>query len=187
MRRLLGLWAVVVLFGTPVLAQSPECNDCFLSVYDDLALTRNTGRASAFQVKSVYLGLRLANGIRASQLDFRASYPPGFSVIDVQSLVPGAQYDTAGNVAHVEWPSCVSGQVALFRVKVLTTAVPRNAVLQLHDAKASACSDPSADPWSIPAGCYVLNPDGNAPPCTTPLVAATWAGVKELFRTSISR
>lgn len=188
--RLILAFCVVCLLGAAAAVAAPAlCADCLLGVYDNLAMTQNSGRASSFQVKSVYLGLHLAPGVKISRLDFNATYPRGFTVVDVQALVPGATYDTVGNRAQVRWSSCVTGTHALFKVRVLTTATPRNALVQLRDGVAAACPDPGAgaDGWLVPTGCYVLNPDGTAPPCTTPTAPSTWTFVKALFKTTDSR
>jgi len=187
MRWLLALAAACSLSASVAFSEPAVCSDCFLGVYDDLAMTQSSGRAASFQVKSVYLGLRLAPGVGTSRIDFDATYPPGFTVVDVQALVPGATYDTVGNRAQVRWNSCVTGTHALFRVKVLTTATPRNALLQLRNGVAGACPGPAADGWLVPTGCYMLNPGGTAPPCSTPVAPSTWTFVKALFGTTGSR
>lgn len=186
MRLCLALGAM--LLGANAAAAEPAiCNGCFLGVYDDLAMTVSSGRASSFQVKSVYLGLHLAPGVRISRLEFDATYPRGFTVVDVQALVPGATYDAVGDHAEVRWNNCVTGTLALFRVKVLTSSTPRNALLQLRTATAAGCPNPATAGWLVPTGCYVLNPGGTAPPCTTPAAPSTWTFVKALFRTIDSR
>src|SRR5262245_7090834 len=157
MRAAIGLVLAVTLCSASVSAQTTTCGGCLLGVYDDVGMTRTSGRASSFQVKSVYLGLRLAPGVSIVDLTFTASYPPGFSVIDVQSLVPGGHYDIVGNTARVHWTPCAAGTHALFRVKVLTPRTPRNALLQLHSVAARTCDGP-ASTMEMPAGCYILNP-----------------------------
>jgi hypothetical protein len=189
MRMLSGLVAAAMLLWSSG-AQASEsnlCQDCLLGVYDDGAMTRTTGTISVFQIKSVYLGVRLSPGVRIDQLDFEAVYPPGFTVIDVHPYVSGATYDVGGNTAHVAWPTCVSGTRALFRVRVLTTTSVRNGIVQLRNSTGRACGTGAASSWLLPAGCYVLNPSGSAPPCATAVTAATWTIVKELFRDVDSR
>src|SRR5262249_17730383 len=103
-------WLLRVLLAlgvSPAAAQPAVCGDCFLGVYDDAAMTRTSGRASSFQVKSVYLGLRLAPGVQISDLTLEAAYPRGFAVIQVDALVAGARYNLAANTAHVHWATCV--------------------------------------------------------------------------------
>lgn len=187
MRFRIALGAVWLIGASAAGAEPAVCTDCFLGVYDDLAMTQTTGRAASFQVKSVYLGLRLAPGVAVPRIEFDAAYPPGFTVVDVQALVPGATYDTVGNHAKVRWSTCVSGTHALFRVKVLTTSTPRNALLVLRNAVAGDCPAPAVPTWLVPTGCYVLNPGGTAPPCTTPVAPSTWSYVKALFKTTSSR
>ncbi len=187
MRAFLGLAAAIVACATVASAESSICGDCYLGVYDDLAMTRVSGVASSFQVKSLYLGLRLGPGVNITDIDFFASYPAGFEVIDVESYVPGATYETVGHVAHVHWPSCVGGSLALFRVRVITTTMPHNAVVQLQSVLAKPCGGAPVEAWRIPAGCYVLNPGSSRPPCATAVEASTWSLVKGLFRTLDSR
>ena len=187
MRARLGLAAAILACATVASAESSVCGNCYLGVYDDLAMTRASGVASSFQVKSLYLGMRLATGVRITDIDFLASYPAGFSVVDVESYVPGATYETVGNIAHVHWPSCVGGTLALFRVRVITTSTPRNSVVQLQGVFAQPCGGAPAESWRIPAGCYVLNPSSSRPPCATQIETSTWSLVKGLFRTLDSR
>ena len=186
----LGSWVAVVAFAVatgPAAADPPLCPDCLLGVYDDVALTRTSGSASVFQVKSIYLGVRLGAGVRMDQLDFEATYPSGFTVIDVTAYVDGATYDVGGNTAHVAWPTCVSGTRALFRVRVLTTTSVRNGIVLLKNAVGNACGTSATESWTMPAGCYVLNPAGSTPPCATEVEPATWSIVKGLFRSTDSR
>jgi len=186
MRAAIGLVLALALSPASSFAQT-TCGGCLLGVYDDLSMTRTSGRASSFQVKTVYLGLKLAPGVSIVDLAFTASYPRGFSVVDVQSLVPGGHYDIVGNTARVHWTPCAAGTHALFRVKVLTPSAPRNALLQLNSVTARICGGPSSPTMEMPAGCYILNPSGTTPPCLTGTETATWSFVKRLFTTADSR
>jgi hypothetical protein len=182
--RLAGMAVVAWASMASVAAagQADLCRDCLLGVYDDQGMTRNRGSIQIFQVKSVYLGVHLAAGVQIDDLRFTASYPPGFTVIDVTPLVSGATYDVGDNTAHVTWPQCVSGTRALFRVRVLTTTTVRNGLVQLSQTEASACGNGATASWILPAGCYVLNASSSAPPCATEVAPVTWSVVKELFR-----
>lgn len=188
MRVMTWVASVAVALGaTAASAESTVCRDCLLGVYDDQAMTRTRGTISLFQIKSVYLGVELATGVRIDELSFRATYPAGFTVIDITPYVAGATYDIAGNTAQVRWPSCVSGTRALFRVRVLTTQTVRNGLVQLTQSEGQACGNGATASWILPAGCYVLNPSTSAPPCATDVAPATWTIVKELFRSVDSR
>jgi hypothetical protein len=185
-----GAWLAgiaVVVWASVASGEAVTCHDCLLGVYDDLAMTRTTGIISIFQVKSVYLGVRLRPDVRIDQLSFDAQYPTGFSVVDVTAYVNGATYDLAGNHADVRWPQCVTGTRALFRVRVMTTSSVRHALLRLTNVEARACSGSTTESWLLPSGCYVMNPRGQTPPCATTSTPATWTVVKELFRDLDSR
>lgn len=170
-------WASIAAAGEPDL-----CRDCLLGVYDDQAMTRTRGSIQIFQVKSVYLGVQLSPGVQIDELRFTASYPPGFTVIDVSPLVSGATYDVGANSAHVTWSQCVTGTRALFRVRVLTTTTVRDGLVQLRQSEGSACGNGATSSWILPAGCYVLNASSSTPPCATDVAPVTWSIVKELFR-----
>jgi hypothetical protein len=180
--------ALAVVVWTAAAASEPLiCQDCHLGVYDDLAMTRSTGTVSIFQIKSVYLGVRLASGVQVDQLDFEATYPAGFTVVDVTPYLSGATYNVGDNRAHVQWPQCVTGVRALFRVRVLTVTSVRNGLVQLRNVVARGCGNGTTASWLMPSGCYVLNPSGPTRPCATGATPVTWTIVKELFRSIDSR
>jgi hypothetical protein len=179
MRFVLVLGFALLYAASPAAALS-LCSDCLLSVYDDPQLTRSSGTASAFELKSVYLGIHLAAGVSIQGLTFTAAYPTGFAVIDYSSYVNGVRIWPQGNGIRVEWPDCISGTQLLFRVRVLGIGLFHDALLQLRDVTASSCD--GADAWRIPAGCYVLNPTGPPVACEVATGPSTWSVVKELFR-----
>lgn len=183
-----GAWLTGLVVAVRAAAASADvCQDCVLGVYDDLAMTRRTGTVSIFQVKSVYLGLQLGPGVGIDELTFDATYPAGFTVVDVTAYVSGATYDVGGNSASVRWTQCVSGTRALFRVRVLTTVSVRDGLVQLHQVMARGCTGGTPRSWLLPSTCYVINPTRGTPPCVTEATPATWTIVKELFRTTDSR
>lgn len=159
-----------------------DCGNCLLGVYDDGQMTRTSGTISPFQVKTVYLGIRLGPGMSISNLKFEAVYPLGFTVLDVFSYITGASYIPNGNGVVVDWPACVSGTKALFRVRVFTFGSVRDAVVMLRNAEVGSCQAPAADRWRIGTGCYVLNPSARPPACSTGLAPSTWTAMKGLFK-----
>lgn len=180
MRALLLLAMSVLLAAVTSAAALPVCTDCLLGVYDDSQLTRVSGTAGPFELKSVYVGIRLPDGMRIDTLSFSAAYPIGFSVIDWSSYVPGVTLTPAGSGIRVEWPVCIAGTRLLFRVRVLGIGILRDAILRLQDATASGCD--GAQAWRVPAGCYILNPSGPPVACGVETAPSTWSLVKELFR-----
>jgi hypothetical protein len=180
MRGALLAWLLVSFLGASA-AASPLCGDCLLGVFDDPQLTKTSGTIGLFEVKSVYLGLRQPAGLAVSLLQFEASYPNGFTPIDYMSYIEGAKLTAGANSVRVEWPQCVTGTRALFRIRFLSFGSVHDAVVQLRNAEATACAAPGADRWLLPTGCYVLNPSRSSG-CTTGVEAATWAGMKELFK-----
>lgn len=156
------------------------CSECRLGVYDDPQLTRISGSAGLFELKSLYVGIRLPDGVRIRTLSFAADYPSGFSVIDWTSYVAGVRVTSTGPGVRVEWPACVAGTKLLFRVRVLGIGFFPNAILRLHDATAGDCD--GGDDWRVPADCYVLNPTGAPVACGVAAEPRTWSLVKELFR-----
>lgn len=181
-------WSVRLLFfvlaaraAAPAAAESRACADCFLGVYDDAQMTRSTGSIPRFELKSIYLGLRLPDGVGISSLTFAATYPDGFTVIDYASYVDGATLRPGDASVTVEWPQCIRGSRLLFRVRLFTFGSMRDAVLQLRDAVGAGCDAVRGDRWLVPAGCYVGNPTGRAG-CAVGVRAATWAGMKDLFK-----
>lgn len=180
-------WTGVALAVWASTAAGEVCQNCLLGVFDDQAMTRRTGSVSIFQVKSVYLGMELDADVSIDELTFDATYPTGFTVVDVTAFVSGATYDVGGNSAAVHWPACVSGTRVLFRVRVLTTTSVRNGLVQLHNVVARGCNVGTPESWPLPSTCYVINPSGGTPPCVTSTTPATWTIVKELFRTIDSR
>jgi hypothetical protein len=179
------LGAMVLLSGFAVsdaLAETRACTGCYVGVYDDVAMTRTTGTIGLFEVKSVYLGVRLTDGVRLSKLDLEASYPGGFTVVDYTSYVANARITPTDTGVRVEWPTCVTGTRVLFRVRVITLSSVRNAVVQLRNAIGTGCPAASGTEWLIPAGCYVLNPGGNPRACATGVEPSTWSRMKDLFK-----
>jgi hypothetical protein len=180
MRRTWLAWVLVPWLAAPVCAQTRLCSGCFLGVYDDPQMTRATGGIARFEVKTIYLGLRLSAGVGISSLSFDATYPGGFFVVDYTPYVSGTSFRENGSGILVEWPTCVRGSRMLFAVRVFTFDAVRDAVLQLRDARGKSCENPS-DLLRIPAGCYVLNSTGRSG-CLTAVESATWAGMKYLFK-----
>lgn len=176
------LLIAVMLLGLPATSSHAltTCFECRLGVYDDPQLTRASGTAGLFEVKSLYVGIRLPEGIRIRTLSFTADYPEGFSVIDWTSYVSGVRVTPAGNGVRVEWPSCIAGTRLLFRVRVFGMGFFPNAELQLLDATAGDCD--GGDDWRVPADCYLLNPVGSSAACGMAVLPRTWSLVKELFR-----
>jgi hypothetical protein len=175
------LSCLVALFGAGPATALPWCEGCLLGIFDDPQLTQTTGTMAAFEVKTVYLGLRQPAEFGLADLQFEASYPNGFTPIDYTSDIEGAELTAGASSVHVEWPQCVTGTRVLFRLRFLSFGSVRDAVLRLRNAEAAACAGPGADRWLLPTGCYVLNSSrGSA--CTTGVKAATWAGMKELFK-----
>jgi hypothetical protein len=183
-RAWLVLWLVVAIRSTlaePAAAETQSsCSECFLGVYDDVAMTRSSGSISFFEVKDVYLGIRLPPGVRISKLEFDATYPGGFTVVDYTSFVTGAHVTQTASGVRVDWLQCVSGTRALFRVRVFGLGSVRNAVVQLRNAIATSCT--ATDTIRLPSGCYVLNPVGSRPPCAVGVEQTCWSAMKELFR-----
>jgi hypothetical protein len=179
--RSVSLLGLAVLFAAASAAAAlPICSECLLGVYDDAQLTRTSGTAGSFELKSVYLGIRLPAGVRIRSLGFTAVYPSGFSVIDWTSYVNGVRVTPVGSGVRVEWPECIAGTRLLFRVRVFGFGLLRDAVLQLRDATATSCD--GAQDWRVPAGCYILNPSGPPVACGVGTEPSTWSVVKELFR-----
>jgi hypothetical protein len=192
MNRLLACsWVAAALIGPSLARSEPAaetCSTCYLGVYDDVAMTRTTGSISFFEIKSVYLGIHLGESVTGLEtLTFDATYPPGFTVLDVTPYVSGADIQTSGsNSVRVEWPRCVQGSRLLFRVRLLSTRSVQNAAVQIRNATLQTCAASGARTVQIPAGCYVLNPRGPSP-CTTGIVAATWSSTKGLYKTEAER
>jgi hypothetical protein len=159
-----------------------DCSDCSIGVYDDVQLTRTTGTMGAFQVKSVYLGMHLPPGISAQTLRFDAIYPAGFTLLDVSSYIADANYVPQGTGVKVDWPHCVSGTRALFRIRVFSFGAVRDAVLQLRNAEIGSCANPLGERWRVFSGCYVLNPSGRPAGCAVAVEPATWSATKALFK-----
>jgi hypothetical protein len=167
---------------TAIVAAEPQaCSDCFLGVYDDLQMTRSSGSIGRFEIKPIYLGIRLPQGVGIRSLSFSATYPDGFTMIDYSSLVNGATFRLDGAGVTLEWPQCVVGSRVLFVLRLFTFASIRDAVLQLRSAEAAGCDSVRADRWLVPAGCYILNPTGRSG-CSVGVEHATWSGMKELFK-----
>ena len=190
-RLLVCSWVAAALLGSSPARTEPapeSCASCYLGVYDDASMSRTTGTISLFEIKSVYLGIQLSEGITGFEsLAFEATYPAGFTVLDVTPYVPGADIHTAGsNSVRVEWPHCVQGSRLLFRVRLLSTRSVQNAAMQIRNATLRTCAASGARTVQIPAGCYVLNPRG-ASPCTSGIVPATWSGTKGLYKTGAGR
>jgi len=164
------------------------CESCFLGVYDDAAMSRTTGTISRFEIKSVYLGIRLDETVTGFEsIAFDGTYPDGFTVLDVTSYVPGADIQATGsNSVRVQWPQCVQGSRLLFRVELLSTSSVQNAAVQISNAELQTCAASGVRTVKIPAGCYVLNPRGPSP-CTTGIVPATWSSTKGLYKTGAER
>lgn len=189
-RFFLSFVAVVTLVAPSGQAQSaPEvCTGCYLGVYDDAAMTRTTGSVSPFQIKSVYLGIRFGDEVTGlEKLSFEATYPSGFTILDVTPYVAGADIITTGaRSLRVEWPRCVQGSRLLFRVRLLTTRSVQNAAVQIRSASVQSCAAVGSKSVKIPAGCYVLNPRG-ASPCATSVQPVTWSITKGLYKTDGGR
>jgi hypothetical protein len=179
---LAAAFLLLALAAGSAVAEVRTCADCYLGVYDDQAMTRSSGQVGFFQVKSVYLGVRLAAEVRISDLEFEATYPGGFTVIDYDSFISGARITPTATGVRVEWPQCVSGTRALFRVRVFSLSSVRNATVQLRNATSASCPGGPANSWRIPAGCYVLNPSGPPTACAVGVEPSSWSTVKELFR-----
>ena len=183
MRWLVGSFLFVLAAGAtvPATATTFYCPDCHLGVYDDAQMTRNTGTIFPFQVKSIYLGIRMPAGVGITSLSFSASYPDGFLVMDYYSYVDGATIYPGDSGVTVQWSECLRGSQLLFRARLMTFGLVRDAVLQLGDAVGTSCDGLRDDRWLIPAGCYVANPTGGMG-CAVGVRAATWAQMKELFK-----
>ncbi len=165
------------------------CAGCFLGVYDDAAMSRTTGTISPFQIKSVYLGIQLGDEVAGlEKLSFEATYPAGFTVLEVTPYVTGANIlSTGSRSVRVEWPSCVQGsRLLLFRVRLLSTRSVQNAAVQIRGAMLQTCATAGASTVEIPAGCYVLNPRGPSP-CATAVMPTTWSATKGLYKTDAGR
>ena len=167
--------------AAPAAAASRACSQCFLGVYDDAQMTRTTGAIARFEVKSIYMGVHLPDGVGISALTFGATYPDGFIVLDYHSYVEGATLRPGDGRVTVEWPQCIRGSQLLVRVRLFTFGSVRDGVLQLRDASATGCDAVRDDRWLVPAGCYVANPTGRAG-CAVGVQAATWTGMKALFK-----
>jgi hypothetical protein len=183
MRWFAWLFFVALAAGVaaPAAAASRACPDCFFGVYDDAQMTRSTGAVARFEVKSIYLGIRLPDGVGITALTFGATYPDGFIVLDYYSYVDGAVFRPGDASVTVEWPRCIRGSQLLVRLQLFTLGTVRDAVLQLRDAAGAGCDGVTGDRWLLPAGCYVANPTGQAG-CAVGVRAATWAGMKALFK-----
>ncbi len=175
---LLALPLLVVLAHRA--AALPICSDCLLGVYDNPQMSITSGDAAPFELKSLYLGIRLPAGMKIRVIRFAAAYPSGFSVIDWTSYVSGVRIAAESGGVRVEWPECIAGTTLLFRVRVLGLGALEDAVLRLHDASAGGCD--GTQQWQVPAGCYVLNPSGRPVACAVENAPSTWTLVKELFR-----
>lgn len=173
---------LLLLFRPGQAAAETLCAACRLGVFDDRALTRDWGTIQPFQIKSVYVGLRLGDGfVGVRDLQFDATYPSGFTFLDVTSFSSGATIEPLGsNRVRVSWTLCVPPSQVLFRVRFLTFRSVRDAAVQIHDARMTPCA--GTEPVSILGGCYILNPTGQPTPCTTGLEAASWTTWKELFK-----
>jgi len=189
-RFLFSLIAVTMFAAPRGQAQTaPQtCAGCFLGVYDDAAMSRISGTISPFQIKSVYLGIQFGDAVTGlEKLSFEATYPPGFTVLEVTPYVAGANIVTTGSRSvRVEWPRCVQGSRLLFRVRLLSTRSVQNAAVQIRGATLQTCTAAGASTVGIPAGCYVLNPRGPSP-CTTGIVPTTWSITKGLYKTDAGR
>jgi hypothetical protein len=178
---------LLLLLSSLLLAPIPAggetlCAECRLGVFDDRAMTRVFGTIQPFQIKSVYVGLRAGSEIASLRdLQFDASYPKGFTFLDVTSFVDGAVIEPlAADRVRVRWTACVPGSGVLFRVRFLSFRSVHDATVQIRDAQMTPCT--GGPPVGILGGCYVLNPTGKPTPCTTSLGAATWTTMKELFK-----
>lgn len=180
--RSIAAAAFLLLAPVPAATGARTCAECYLGVYDDPEMTRTTGSVATFQIKSVYLGLTVGDGVALAAIDFEARYPSGFTVIDVTSFLNGASYEPHGDGVRVTLPECVSQSRVLFRVRVLALGAARDAVVQLSNAVGRACGGVPGEQWSLPAGCYVANPSGGRSPCATGLEPASWSAMKALFK-----
>lgn len=167
-------------------SESVDCTDCHLGIYDDVAMTRTSGTISPLQTKSIYLGIELGDGVPSiGTLDFEATYPSGFTVLDVTSYVSDADYEPGNaNSVRIAWPRCISGKRLLYRIRVITFRSVRDAAVQLQNAIALGCSDKTQS-WRIPSGCYAVNPGSRTSPCALAVQPSTWGGVKGLFRSPL--
>ncbi len=182
LRRVVGLLLLgLAATAAPAGAATRVCSDCYLGVYDDAQMTRSTGWIALFEVKSIYLGIRLPDAVGISTLSFSALYPDGFTIVDYYSYVSGAILRPGDTSVTVEWPQCIRGSRLLFRVRLFAFTSRRDAVLQLRDAAGAGCDAVRGDTWLLSAGCYVANPTGQTG-CAMGVQAATWAGMKELFK-----
>jgi len=119
------------------------------------------GTIARFEVKSIYLGLRLARRCGPHVADVRGDVPDGFIVLDYYSYVDGAALRPGAASVTVEWPRCIRGSQLLVRLRLFTFGTGRDAVLQLRDAAGTACDTVSGDRWLLrPAVTWRIRPAG---------------------------
>jgi len=180
---LLGL---LLSLPTPSFAQIFDSFDCTLGLYDDPGLTAPTGTLVPGVPKDLYLGIKFADffhgltGLEFSIAGVRQD-TDGILVLTVEplvltSVIIGSVQSPADTSASsretggmsIAWPSCLTGDQALLRIKILALAPVSDRVLrvirkyptsnrQWNTPVFTMCDDPVFTSVRLSGNCYGLN------------------------------
>ncbi len=172
--------------------QVENCFGCVLGIWDDAALTSQTGTMAAFTAKDIYLGIKYAGafdgltGIELSISGIRQT-EDGILVTSVTPLVPAsvvlggpiAPADTSATSSetggmNIAWASCLTGDQALVKITLLTFSTITNKVLEVkhkyppsnpewHTPIFVQCDAPTYTATRVTGGCFGLNFTGTLP------------------------
>jgi hypothetical protein len=184
----LGLVAVPVLAGAQV-----TCDDCYIGIYDDLALNKNFGAVTPFTEKEIYVAVHLGSGeTGVTGLEFSVSgmrqAEDGVLVSEVSGITDPAPNLIIGTIQapvdtltgsggmNVSWPVCIpiTGSAPLLKIKFITFGPVVNKVFQVHKRFPppnptyqtqlfTRCDAPNYTLVGAKGQCYVAGYDGTTP------------------------
>lgn len=188
----LALACLLTISCAPVLAAAQDCFDCVLGIWDDPALTQNRGRITPGEPKEVYVGIKLADGVRVtsgvefsiSGLDQDGLYLLGATPLGSRAVVfgtvPAPEDTTATSTgiggATVAWSQCLEGDVALLKLVLYSVDPIADRMIEVkrsypptnpdwHTPVHIHCDAPTYTASRVTGGCFVLNPAGPATSC----------------------
>lgn len=192
MRKLLLVALGVLALPTLAMAQTQDCADCVLGIFDgpDINATTNCGTIGVGAPKDVYLGVRLSGAeTGVSGIEFSIAGMEGLLLIGTEALTPAsvtlgsppAPADTSATSTgtggmNVAWATCLSGSQQLIKLsllsfgpqadkvlKVMHKFPPSNLNYNLH-AVLTRCDPPNFTAVRVSTGCFTLNPSDPAGP-----------------------
>lgn len=205
MRHALAFLSVLVLaLPGPSTAQTYDCFDCILGIYDDPTLTTNFGVSATGVPKVVYLGIDFAGveseltGVEFSITGMRFD-TDGIIIIDIQEIPNGfrlgsapAPADTSATSTglggmNIAWATCLTNDRVLARITLLHLEPVVNHVFQVkrrypttsfewHTPILVRCDIPAYSPVRITGGCYMLNWNGDPNVPCAPVLIGVEAG-----------